>query len=144
MVSMTAHSASTISTGMFKDCECSVPFTVYDWDGVVGGQVYLCNTYLKNTGNKGVYVTYEPAYLNLLDGQARFYIDVYVVEMGTPCDLYSVDPAFALPEKDPAICDRGYWLGPGKVVKLTVVLWAESVVYGETCSWDLTVYGCVP
>lgn len=143
-ITMTAHSVSTVGIGLFEDCACSIPLAAYDWGPVTGGQYYLCNIYLKNMGPKGVYITYAPSYLSFYDGQVRFYIDVYILATGLQCQTYPVNPPVGLPEKDPTVCNIGYFLGPGKMAKLLVVFWVESIVYGATYSWELSVYGCAP
>lgn len=141
-VSMTAHSASVTTIGQFEDCACTIPFESHDWSGVVQGQEYEVKYYIKNTGTVGVYITYLPTWLFWDENQTRFHIAVDIIEFGTPCQL---DPMFEpMLEKEPLVCDRGFFLPSGKVIKIDVKLFVESLVSGGSWAWDFTIYGCAP
>jgi hypothetical protein len=92
-------------------------------------------------------------------GQTRFRILVSVLEgPGLPCQLLpTVDPptesvkqlfdavgGCPLPLKDPLVCDNGFLLLPGKVIKVDIVLLVDSVVAGGSWSWDFFIAGCAP
>jgi hypothetical protein len=95
-------------------------------------------------GTESAYVTYAPSSLNLCDDQAQFYFDAYVVETGLPCQTSRVTPPVALPTQDPTVCNQGFLLKPGRVVKLMIVLWVYSVASNANYDWELCLYGCVP
>jgi len=143
VVSMTAHSASVVTIGQFEDCLCTIPFNVHDWNGVVQGQTYECKYYIRNTGTVGVWITYLPTDLTFDDDQTRFHFDVDIIEFGTPCQLDSITPVVML-EKDPSpgMCLVGYFLGPGKVIKIDVMMRVDALVSGGNWAFDFTIYGC--
>ena len=143
-VTMTAGTASVVSIGLFEDCATTVPFTTHDWDGVVQDQEYEVTTYVKNTGNQAVYITYTPSTKNFDGDQTRFRIVVNVIESpATPCQLLPMTPQ-ALPVKDPMNCPNGFLLLPGKVIKVDIILLVDSTVSGGTWSWDFFIAGCAP
>jgi hypothetical protein len=63
-----------------------------------------------------------------------------VVEEGLPCQLSNVGP-MALPTKDPFVPMQGYYLNPGKVIKVIIEFHVESLVAGHSHNWDFTFYG---
>jgi hypothetical protein len=106
------------------------------------GQIYSWTYYVQNLGSEAVYLSYKPYYYTASEEQVRIYLTLHVFEKGLPCQLYSLSPPVELPEKDPLICDQGFYLTPGKMVKILVTLWVESVESGGTITWDLVTYGC--
>ncbi len=143
-VTMTAGTASLVSIGLFQDCATTIPFTTYDWDGVVQGQEYEVTAYVKNVGNQAVYISYTPGALNFDGAQTRFRVNVSVLEgPATPCQLQPISPVF-LPIKNPLVCNNGFLLLPGKVIKVDIVLLVDSVVSGGTWSWSFFIAGCAP
>ncbi len=143
-VTMTAETASVVAIGVFKDCDTTIPFATYDWDGVTDGQHYEVTAYVKNTGNQAVYVTYVPPALVFDGGQTIMRLDVFVLEgPATSCQLLPISPV-SLPFENPLVCERGFLLLPGKVIKLDIVLTVISVVAGGTWRWPLLIRGCAP
>lgn len=143
-ITMTAGSASLVSIGIFQDCAATVPFTSYDWDGVVEGQQYEVTMYVKNTGKQAVYITYSPADQGFPYADTRFRIEAYIIEgPGTSCQLLPTNPT-QLSVKNPLVCENGFLLNPGKVVKISVELFIDSLVTGGHWSWDFFVAGCAP
>lgn len=143
-VTMTAGTASVVSVSLFKDCSCTVPFTEHNWDGVVQGQEYEVTCYVRNSGNQAVYITYTPGSLNFDGAQTRFRINVSVIESpAMPCQLLPMTPEL-LPVKNPLVCERGFLLLPGKVIKVDIVLLVDSVVAGGSWSWNFFIAGCAP
>jgi len=143
-VTMYADPATNISLGQYKECACLTPFTSYDWDGVMEGETYECPVYLKNTGSIGLLIVYEPMDLFFLDDQAHFVITCFVLEFGMPCELYVLDTPVQLPEKDPTNCSSGFFLPPGKVIKVDIQLYIDRVVVGEHYTWEFTFWGKTP
>jgi len=144
VIKMRADPAIDITIGQFQDCMCTIPFTSYDWDGVVEGEFYQCPVYVKNTGTVGLYVTYLPTDLWFYDNQAHFIVTAYVLEFGGPCQLYLVEPPCQLPEKATGNPTGGFYLPPGKVIKVDIVLYIDMVVVGKTYDWEFTFWGCYP
>ncbi len=143
-ISMTAGSASIVTIGLFSDCATTIPFISHDWDGVVQGQTYEVTVYVKNTGTQAVYITYTPSSLSFDSAQTRFRINVSVIEgPATPCQLNPITPV-ALPVKNPLVCENGFLLTPGKVIKLDIVLTVDSLVSGGTWAWNFFIAGCAP
>ena len=143
-ITMYADPTINISLGQFKECTCTTPFNSYDWDGVVEGEHYQCPIYVKNTGTIGLYITYLPTDVLLIDDQTHFIITCYVLEFGMECELYRVDPPVQLPEKDIANPGAGFYLPPGKVAKIDIVLFVDRVVVGENYQWEFAFWGCYP
>ena len=143
-VTMTAATASVVSVGLFEDCATTIPFVSHDWSGVVQGQEYEVTTYAKNTGNQAVYISYTPGSLSFDGAQTRFRVVVNVLEgPATSCQLLPITPT-PLPVKNPLNCENGFLLLPGKVIKLDIVLFVDSVVAGGSWSWNLFIAGCAP
>jgi archaellum component FlaG (FlaF/FlaG flagellin family) len=143
-ISMTAGSASLYTIGLFQDCMTTNPFTAHDWDGVVQGQEYEVTLYVKNTGTVALYVTYLPTDLSFDLDQTRFTITVNVIEgPATPCQLNPITPVL-MPEKNPLVCNNGFLLNPGKVIKIDIVLTVASLVSGGHWAWDFDIFGCAP
>jgi hypothetical protein len=159
-ISMFAGNASTVSIGLFQDCACSMPFTRHDWDGVVQDQEYEVTAYVRNLGSQGVYITYdldaqapmeyvstpEGDYIVLLfdDFQTRFRMNVTVIEgPSMPCQLFPIQ-LVRLPWKNELNCEHGFYLNPGKVIKIDIILQVDSVVAGGNWQWDFLVEGCAP
>jgi hypothetical protein len=141
---MTVGNASIVTIGVFSDCATTVPFTSYNWDGVTQGQQYEVTAYVKNTGSVAVYISYTPGALNFDGAQTRFRINVSVLEgPATPCQLLPISPVF-LPLKNPLVCENGFLLLPGKVIKVDIVLLVDSVVAGGSWSWNFYIAGCAP
>lgn len=143
-ITMYADPALDITLGQFEECACVTPFVSYDWDGVVEDEYYQCPVYVKNTGTVGLYITYLPTDLWFFDDQAHFIITAYVLEFGLPCELYELDPVVALPEKNASLPTLGFYLPPGKVIKVDIVLWIDRVVIGELYAWTFEFWGCYP
>jgi len=143
-VTMRADPALDISLVTFEDCGCTIPFTSYDWDGVVEGEYYECAVYVKNTGTIGLLITYLPTDLWFLGDEAHFVIHCWVIEFGLPCELYTLDPPVQLPEKDPLNCTSGFFLPPGKVMKVDIVLFVDRIVVGQVYTWTFTFWGKIP
>ncbi len=143
-ITMTAGTSSVVSLGLFSDCAATIPFTTHNWDGVVEGQEYEVACYVRNIGTQAVYVSYTPGALNFDGAQTRFRINVSVLEgPALPCQLLPISPDF-LPIKNPLVCENGFLLLPGKVIKLDIVLLVDSVVSGGSWSWTFTIAGCAP
>jgi hypothetical protein len=143
-ITMTAGTSSVVALGLFQDCATTTPFSSYDWDGVVQGQEYEVTVYLKNNGTQAVYVTYTPSSLSFDGAQTRFRLNVSVIEgPATPCQLNPISPVF-LPVKNPMVCENGFLLNPGKVIKLDIVLLVDSVVSGGSWNWNFFIAGCAP
>jgi len=143
-ITMRATPNTSLTLGQFTDCATTVPFTSYDWDGVVQGEFYECPVYVKNTGTVGLYITYLPTDLWFLGDEAHFVIHCWVIEYGLPCELYTVDPAVRLPEKNATIPTLGFYLSPGKVMKVDIVLYIDRIVVGQVYTWTFTFWGCYP
>jgi len=150
-ITMYADPALEWTLGQFQECAAINPFTSYDWDGVVEGEYYQCPVYVKNTGTVGLYITYLPTDVWLSEDpvgsrsyQTHFIITCFVIEHGMPCELYPVNPPVQLPEKSIANPTGGFYLHPGKVIKVDIVLFVESVVVGEDYTWEFTFWGCYP
>ena len=143
-ITMTAGTSSVVALGLYADCACCTPFTSHNWDGVVEGQMYEVAVYVKNNGTQAVYVTYTPGSLAFDGAQTRFRINVSVLEgPALPCQLLPITPT-PLPVKNPLVCENGFLLLPGKVIKLDVVLLVDSVVAGGSWSWTFFISGCAP
>lgn len=140
-IHMHAGTASVVNIGQFSDCACTMPIDAWDWDGITQGNTYELHVFVKNTGTEGIYLTYLPTVIEFYDGQATFIITVTVIEKGLPCQLYLVDPQFVLPEKDIGMPAQGFWLEPGKVVKVDIQIYVAAVVSGGVYDWDFTFYG---
>lgn len=151
-ITMTADPASsTLALAQFKECGAITPFTSYDWDGVVEDEHYQCPVYVKNTGTVGIYITYLPTNVWLSEDppgsgsfQTHFIITAFVLEFGMPCELYKLDTPFQLPEKSVANPTAGFYLPPGKMIKVDIVLLVDRVVIGETYTWEFAFWGCFP
>jgi hypothetical protein len=142
-VTMTAGTACVTSLGIFQDCACTVPFTSHNWDGVVQDQIYEVTAYVRNTGNQAVYITYTPGSLSFDGAQTRFRINVTVIEgPAMPCQLLT--NYYKLPLKNPLVCENGFLLTPGKVVKIDIELVPDSLVAGGSWSWNFFIEGCAP
>jgi len=77
-------------------------------------------------------------------GQTRFSVNVNVIEgPATPCQLFPCELVY-LPSKDPMICESGFLLHPGKVVKIDIELLVYSVVAGGNWHWNFYIEGCAP
>jgi hypothetical protein len=143
-ISMTAGSASIVTIGLYEDCATTIPFTTYDWDGVVQGQEYEVTCYVKNTGTQAVYISYTPSALSFDGAQTRFRLNVTVIEgPATSCQLNPISPTF-LPIKNPLVCENGFLLLPGKVIKVDIILLVDSLVSGGTWAWNFDIAGCAP
>jgi len=143
-ITMTAGTACVVSVGIFEDCACTIPFTTHNWDGVVQDQIYEVTAYVRNTGNQLVYLTYTPASLTFDGAQTRFKINVTVIEgPAMPCQLFPC-PRVLLPVKNPMVCENGYPLTPGKVIKIDIELVPDSLVAGGNWSWNFFIEGCAP
>jgi hypothetical protein len=141
---MTVGNASIVTIGVFSDCATSTPFTTYNWDGVTQGQEYEVTAYVKNTGSVAMYISYTPGSLSFDGAQTRFRIVVNVLEgPATACQLLPITPT-ALPIKNPLVCENGFLLLPGKVIKVDIVLLVDSVVAGGSWSWNFYIAGCAP
>jgi hypothetical protein len=101
--------------------------------------MYEVTMYVKNTGTEALFITYLPTNLSWDGRQTRMTTTVYVIEgPATYCQLNPIEPVPLL-EKDPLICDRGFLLTPGKVIKLDVILTVASLVAGGSWSWNLGI-----
>lgn len=139
-ITMHAGTATVVTIAQFEDCMMTIPLNSYDWNGIVQGETYQMEYYVLNTGTVGVFITYLPTDLTFYEDQARMTIWVTVIEWGNnPCQPNPED--FRLPEKDPFDPLLGYFLGPGKWVKLRVEMFVESVVSGGVYDWDFTIHG---
>ncbi len=143
-ITMNAATSSVVALGLFSDCAATIPFTTHNWDGVVEGQEYEVAVYVRNIGTEAVYITYTPGSLSFDGAQTRFRINVSVLEgPALPCQLLPITPTL-LPVKNPLVCERGFLLLPGKVIKLDIILLVDSVVSGGSWSWSLFIAGCAP
>jgi hypothetical protein len=149
-ISMHASTASTVSLAQFEECLLTTPLNGYDWLGVNQGETYQMEYYLRNTGTVGLYITYLPTDLSWDNNQVRMSIAVKVIEWGNvPCQMFpieedgqtTVNPPNFLPEKDAANPSQGYFLGPGKIVKLRVELTVMSVTAGGFYQWEFAIHG---
>ena len=143
-ITMTAGTASVVAIGIYQDCDTVVPFTTHNWDGVVNGQEYEVTGYVKNTGNQAVYITYTPGSYSSDGNQLRLRFNVSIIEgPATPCQLNPITPIY-LQVKNPLVCETGFLLHPGKVIKIDIVMFVDSVVAGGTWSWNFYIEGCAP
>ena len=141
---MTVGNASVIAIGVYTDCATVVPFTTYNWNGVVQGQEYEVTAYVKNVGSEAVYITYTPGSLSFDGAQTRFRLSVNVIEgPATSCQLLPITP-LPLPVKNPLTCENGFLLLPGKVIKVDIILNVDSVVAGGNWGWNFWIAGCAP
>ena len=143
-ITMHAGTGEVVTIGQYEDCAATIPFNSYDWGAVSQGQVYQVSVFIKNTGNKGVFLTYLPTLLSFYGGQAQFVITVYAVKFGLPCQLSDITLPIQLPEKDIGNPGQGFWLDPGKMVKLDVNLLAVMLVSGGVYDFTFTTFGAAP
>jgi hypothetical protein len=143
-ITMTADPAMNISLGQFKECATINPFTSYDWDGVMEGETYECPVYVKNTGTVGLYITYLPTDLWFFVDEAHFIVTCYVIEFGLPCEMYPLTTPVQLLKKNATLPTAGFYLPPGKVMKVDIQLYIDRVVVGEIYNWEFAFWGCYP
>jgi hypothetical protein len=103
-------------------------------------QTYEFPIYVRNTGTRALYITYRPHDVYFDDGQSHFVLDCFVVEEGLPCQMSNVGP-LQLPEKIPSHPNMGYLLNPGKVIKVLIELYVDSLVSGRCYDWDFQIHG---
>ena len=143
-VTMTAGTSSTVAIGLFQDCSTTIPFTAYNWGDVVGGQEYEVTCYVKNNGNQAVYLSFQPGGVAFDDLQTHFRIATNVIEgPATSCQLLPITPT-PLPLTDSFVCENGFFLNPGKVVKIDIIMFVDWVSTGGSWSWDFLIAGCAP
>jgi hypothetical protein len=103
-------------------------------------QTYEFPIYVQNTGARALFITYTPHDVYFDDGQTHFVIDCFVVEEGLPCQMTKISP-IQLPEKNPFHPVQGYLLNPGKVIKIIIEFYVDSLVSGSSWDWQFTIYG---
>jgi len=142
-MSATSGAANLVTLNEFQDCLTTVPVTSHSWGVIAQDQTYEKAVYIKNTGNMGIYVTYLQRDYWFYDNQAHFTIVPYIIEFGLPCQLNAVSPRVMMWEKkvtmDPPT--DGYWLDPGKVIKVDIELHVNTIVAGGNYNFNLTFYG---
>lgn len=137
---MHAGTATVVTIAQYEDCTMTIPLDTYDWNGIVQAETYQMEYYVLNTGTVGLYITYLPTDLTFYDDQARMTIWVTVIEWGNNACQDNPEN-FPLPEKDPFNPILGYFLGPGKWIKLRVEMYVDSVVSGGVYDWDFVIHG---
>jgi hypothetical protein len=144
-ITMTATAGNTnlITLNEFQDCLCTVPVTSHSWGTLVQDQTYELAVYIKNTGNQGLYVTYLYRDYWFHDNQSHFTVIPYVIEFGLPCQLTPVSPRVMMWQKNLVVDppDDGYWLPPGKVIKVDIELTVYTLVANANYNFNLTFYG---
>jgi hypothetical protein len=140
-IQMHASTAATVSLAQFEDCLQTIPLNTYDWGGVAQGETYQMEYYVMNTGTLGLWITYLPTQVDLGDPQIDMVIICTIIEWGNvPCQV-SGTLSEPMLEKDPTAPDQGYFLGPGKWVKIRVELTANSLISGATYDFDFAIHG---
>jgi hypothetical protein len=108
--------------------------------GVSQDQIYEFPIYVLNTGTQGLWISYLPHDVFFDDNQSQFSIYCFVVEQGLPCQLTNIYP-FPLPVKNYLNPAQGYFLNPGKVIKILIELHVISLVSGHSYDWDFLIEG---
>jgi hypothetical protein len=140
---MTAGTASVVTIGQYAECDAITPVTNIDWNGVEQGQVYERTVYVINEGTRAVYLTYLPTLFETDEMQTRMEIICHVIE--GPATVCQLNPITWIPmlEKDPAICDAGFYLTPDKMVKVDIELTPLSLdTTNSPWTFDFYFYGC--
>ena len=141
-IHMHASTAATVSLAQYSDCLQTIPLDTYDWGGVSQGETYQMEFYVVNTGTLGLFITYLPTQVPFPDPQINMVIMCTIIEWGNvPCQI-SEAVNIPMVEKDPTNPTQGYFLGPGKWVKIRVELTVNSLISGATYDFDFAIHGC--
>ena len=84
-LTLTAHTGSLQSMGIFDNCDGTIVVTAHDFGTVTQGNSYEWTVYVLNTGSEQMRITYLPTIVTFDAGQSSFTINVDVISYGVPC-----------------------------------------------------------